>query len=158
MAAPPVPYGARGMSAKSRIVVFLAVAVIWSAYWYLMKLFWVYYPSVNPLFQWTLDNLIAEHPRLFHVLLYSHDLFVNVLVALPVAILFRKAFSQGVWPAVLCSTLLLVVWDYRSIFWGEGSGLGLFDSFGAFFGLAVSLGLLPLAYFLAGYRRHSGTT
>jgi hypothetical protein len=138
------------MRVSSKIGAFLAVLFVWFAYSRMMMFFWGYYASVNPLLDWAIADLLPDNRFLFYTLIYAHDLLVNVLLALPVGYLFRRYLQESLWAAMIATVILVFLWDYRQVFWGEASDIEFFSSFGAIVGAFITLGLLPLVYYLAG--------
>jgi hypothetical protein len=135
---------------SSKVGIFLAVLLVWGIYSRLLMVFWAYYASVNPLLDWAIHALLPEKRFLFYALIYTHDILVNVMLALPIGFLFRRYALSSIWVAVIATVILIFLWDYQQVLWGGTGVLNFFSSFGAIKGAFTTLGLLPFVYYLAG--------
>ena len=138
------------MRALRKIVALLLVFLIWAVYSRLIMLFWGYFPSINPIMDWAISALIPDNRVLYYALIYTHDILINALLVLPLAYLFNKYSRQSLWGPVMASVFLVFLWDYQQVFSDEGSGMAFFSSFGAIMGVLMTVGLLPLLYYLVG--------
>ena len=143
------------MQTLNRIIPFIIVLTIWAGYSRIMIIFWGYYAANNPLINWAVSSLLPDHRIFYYALIVTHDLLVNILIAMPIGFLLRSFGRWNLWWPVIATVVMVFLWDYQAVFWGEGSEMKFFSSFGAIMGAVITLGLLPLVYGLAGIRGRS---
>ena len=133
---------------------FIGIAVLgWYGFSGLLKLFWAYYAIHNPLLSWAIENFLPEHRTFFYILIYTHDVSVNILLALPVGFFFSKILPHKSWSCIFIATVIVFVSDYWGVLSSRESTIYFLTNLSALIGIAMALGLLPFVYFIACHVR-----
>lgn len=136
--------GDRSMN-KPAFLPLLAAAVIGGLYHVMAVNFWGSYVVDNPFNNWLLDTYARQgHEFAYHISISAHDLFINLLLALPVAALFLAFKSLNSWIAIATATASAIVIGNAGNNW-EAWPI-LLSSVGFWFGLAITAFSLPLAF------------
>ena len=132
---------------QHHIATILAGALIGAFYWWVWAHFWGMHAADNSLDKWLLDiNLHRNNLALFRLVIWSHDVVVNVLFAVPFASMFMLGARFNNW---LCVTAAVLVAN-AAMYWGtEWMNLSpLLGSWGFWAGLGMSLLSLPAAFLI----------
>ncbi len=110
--------------------------------------FWGLYVLNHPINDWLLANFATKgKPLAYYLSIYSHDLAVNVVFALPFAYLLSRISPQKSWRYVWVALATAVVLQYWQLF-VDPVGLNIILKAPSFYaGFFVSAVALPLAYF-----------
>lgn len=134
-----------------RATAYVAIPLLWALYWQGVLLFWSFYASHHLLLDWAISALLPEHHVLFYGVIYTHDIVVNVLLALPFCMVLRRFEARSCWGPVVFASVLLLIWSYHHLLTDDGYSIQrVFSSFGAWLGAGTAIGLLPLAYYVTG--------
>lgn len=125
----------------------LAVGVA-IAYYFVLAMFWGLFATYNPIFKWLLNTYAVTDPALFRLAVWSHDIVVNVLLALPFALLITKISPDRRWAYVALAVLLVFIGQYRLVLFDIGLLEFLVHSNDALFGMIFTLVCLPFALLL----------
>ena len=111
--------------------------------------FWGVYPIISPVNDFLLAALIkGGRPTAYYLSIYSHDLAVNVLLAMPFALFISKIAPEGSWKYVWMALGTALVLQYWRLF-ADPVGLKLILSAWKFYaGLFLSAISLPLAFLI----------
>ena len=116
-------------------------------------LFWGFANIYGPLADidsWLIASLLPDNRELFYLIIYTRDLFINIILALPFAIPFLKLKNNQRWLALVLVILPIFIFDYRLVLFGfQPVHLFLISSLGFYYGVIISLGLLPFVVWLA---------
>jgi len=124
---------------KSYLFAIIAGAI----YYYLVLIFWGYFPSFNPFFNWLLDCCAAS--AWFRPIVLFQDVVINVLLAIPLAWLLLRLNSERIWWCVLLALLPGFIYMHYHLFsWNHS----LVDYTKFVPGWAMELLSLPVAVFL----------
>ena len=109
--------------------------------------FWGLYVLNHPINNWLLANFATKgQPLAYYVSIYSHDLILNVLIALPFAYFLSKIPPQKSWRYVWVAVVTGVVLQYWRLF-ADPIGLNVVLKAPTFYaGVLVSIVALPLAF------------
>ena len=110
-------------------------------------LFWGWAVIEGPLadnHSWLVSTLLPDSTSLYYFITYSRDALINILLALPFALPFlRLNFKQKVIALVL-AVVPVFLYEYSLLlFDSQPIHIMLFNSFGFYYGVFVSIGLLP---------------
>ena len=111
-------------------------------YFYCVILFWGFFPNVNPITQGLLSCCAASNWLTPTV--YVHDLLINTLIFIPLAIFLKKVCDEPIWFYVVISLV--------SGFVFQGLLAGFTTHIPA---LTMELLCLPIAYLLTNLGRRT---
>ena len=109
-------------------------------FFYLVKLFWGYFPNINPITNWLL-SCCASKPWVTMVI-HVHDIFINILLCIPLAIFFLKLKSNYLWLNVAFAVIPSFLYGNYHSFQSDHSGWGISDFA---FAWSIELLCLPIA-------------
>ncbi len=122
------------------------------ALYLVQALFWGYATIYGPLadmHSWLIAKLLPEHKELYYLITYTRDLLINIVLALPFAIPFLKLNYYQRWIALVLVIVPIFIYDYSLVMFDfQPEHLFLFSSLGFYYGVIVSLGLLPFTVWL----------
>jgi hypothetical protein len=122
------------------------------SFYLVQTLFWGFATIYGPLadmHSWLVSNLLPENRELYNLITYTRDLLINIVLALPFAIPFLKLKNNQRWLALGVAVVPPFVYAYSLILFDfQSEHLFLMSSFGFYYGLVLSLGLLPIAVWL----------
>ena len=100
---------------------------------------------------WLIAALLPDNRELFYFIIYTRDLFINIILALPFAVPFLKLKNNQKWLALVLVILPTFIYTNRLVLFGfQPVHLFLISSLGFYYGVIISLGLLPFAVWLIG--------
>ena len=109
--------------------------------------FWSVYAANNPVSVWLINALSANgHEMAYRVAIGIHDMIVNIVAAAPFAAVLLIRSSLNNWTCAAVAGAAAVVFGY----WDTNWSVSLLTSMGFWFGLAMTLLSLPIAF--AGFR------
>ena len=128
---------------KSSAITYSLSSLLGVVYGWVALNFWELYATNNLIVAWLLDALVARgYPTLFQVVVSTHDVIVNVLVAAPFAAVLVALRQLNHWSfAAIAAASAVIVTN-----WGTQWSLVLFASWGYWFGLGMTLISLPIAF------------
>jgi hypothetical protein len=130
-----------------RIAALLVGALIGAFYWWVLIHAWGMHLADNPLNKWLLEmDFHRQHLTLYKAILYSHDVMINVLLAVPFASMFVLSDRLNNWPCLCVAVLVANVATYHGTDW-TGSSL-IVAHWGFWIGLGMSLLALPAAFLM----------
>ena len=117
--------------------------------------FWGVYVLNHPINDWLIANFAAKgQPIVYYTSIYIHDLLINVILALPVAVLLSRIPPRNNWRYLSVALATAVVLQYWGLF-VDPVGLNVVLKAWSFYaGLLVSTVALPLAYVAVTKLRH----
>jgi hypothetical protein len=118
-------------------------AVVGFLYFYAVKVFWGYFPNVNPLTNW-LFSCCAASSWVIPVI-HLHDIIINILLCIPLAIFLIKLRAKQLWLLVIAALVPNFIYGYYHLLQPEYSGWNVSDFT---FGISIDLLCLPLATLL----------
>jgi hypothetical protein len=111
-----------------------------------MQMFLGYYSAHHPFLNWAVTTLLPDYRVLYYALLYSSDVVLFLLLALPYSIALQYLLPRRPWIYLITAASVVFVWEYRGV-WSDFESLANFlTSPSAYIGIVITLGLLPLAY------------
>ena len=132
-----------------RVLVNLLPLAVWPLYFICMVYFWSILAVRNPVFDWAIATLLPHGELIFHSFLHAHDLALNLVLVLPVALVLRFYAGAPSMLSIVTASLIVFIWQYWNILLGFPEEFALFRHPGAIVGAVVQLGLFPFAYWLA---------
>ena len=112
-------------------------------YFYTVKIFWSYFPNVNPITNGLLSCCAAD--SWVRSAIHVHDIIINIFLCIPLAIFLIKLKSEKLWLLVIAALIPSFVYGSFHLFQPEYSGWNVNDFA---FGWSVELLCLPLVSFL----------
>ena len=109
-------------------------------FFYLLRIFWGYFPDINPIFKGLLSCCAGS--VWFSPVIHGQDILVNILLCLPLAYLIRKLEPQVLWLYLTSAVLPSFVFYNYHLFTPAYSGWTATDFA---FGWSVQLLCLPIA-------------
>ena len=121
----------------------LISAIVGFIYFYLVKIFWGYFPNINPITNGLLSCCAAE-PWIRSVI-YIHDLLINALLCVPLAIFIYRLKPQKISLCVAAAIIPSFAFGSYHLFHPElwGTDLSIYVS-----GWLLELLCLPIALLL----------
>ena len=136
---PPMP-AALGLSMNQLSKQLLASALVGFVYFYAVKVLWAYLPNINPITK-LLFSCCTSEPW-FALVVHAHDVAVNILLCIPLAIFLVKLKSEKLWLCALLAVIPNFAYGIYHLFQPEYSGWNI-SNFA--FGWSVELLCLPIA-------------
>ena len=104
---------------RQRIAAVLVSALIGAFYYFVILHFWGMHFGDNAFNKWLLLDLQLprNHPLLYRVVIYSHDVILNVLLAVPFASMFVLGARLNNWLCIAVAALVTNVLLYRTTEW-----------------------------------------
>ena len=132
--------------AKTQYFIAATIGAFFSAY---AGLFWIYYAANHPINRWLIDTLLTQGNEVgYFIAIYTHDLLVNVILALPAAILLTIVKPEKPRVAMMLAVLGALFVNYWSIF-ADPTTLLLFAKTWSFYvNLVTATFCIPLAWFI----------
>ena len=112
-------------------------------YFYTVKIFWSYFPNVNPITNGLLSCCAAD--SWVRSAIHVQDIIINIFLCIPLAIFLIKLKSEKLWLLVIAALIPSFVYGSFHLFQPEYSGWNVNDFA---FGWSVELLCLPLVSFL----------
>ena len=138
---------------RKGIVISLALSALAGViYFALLGYFWVYIAQYIPITDWLFDN--HAHSVWLRPLIYIHDLFLNLVLAFPLALLIYTLRPKHYFLYLVFTLLPSVIWNYR--FWLTDSEL-IREWPDMVPGLVIELFCVPIALVIICWLRRSRT-
>ena len=118
-------------------------AIVGFIYFYAVKVFWAYFPNVNPITNALLSCCAADY--WVRSAIVVHDIIINILLCIPLAIFLIKLTSEKFWLLVMAAVIPSFIYSSFHLFQPEYSGWNV-SNFAL--GWSVELLCLPLASLL----------
>jgi hypothetical protein len=98
---------------RKGIVISLALSALAGViYFVLLGYAWAYIPQYNPITNWLFDNLV--HTVWFRPLIYLHDLLLNIVLGLPLALLIYILWPKHFFLHLAVTLLPSFAWTHSS--------------------------------------------
>jgi hypothetical protein len=143
---------------RTSLTAILLAALVGAFYSWVAIQFWASYSVASPFGDWLRTVLSpAQHRYLHLIAIYSHDVVLNVVLAIPFAamlLLFTRRGSRGCLAAAVAGALVM---GYRDLDWRSLTELAPFAGF--WMGIAMTVLSLPIALLavrVAMSHRHHG--
>jgi hypothetical protein len=122
------------------------------ALYLVQSLFWGFTTIYGPLANmdgWLIASLLPDNREWFYLIIYTRDSLINITLATPFAIPFLKLKNNQRWLALVLVVLPIFIYSYSLILFNfQSVHLSLLSSIGFYYGVIISLGLLPFAVWL----------
>lgn len=126
---------------------YLSSAAIGAVHAVSAAVFWGYFPSHNPVFDWLIEVFAKTgFDVAFRIALYSHDLFVSTIIAIPFAALVSILIPKNAWKhlwVALATFTILINW---SAFVAPQDFVHVLRLWSFYMGTLVTVCSVPLAY------------
>ena len=137
------------MSAMSKLKYYLIAVIGWFGYAILLHYFWAHYSANHPFLDWATSTLIPDHISIYHILLYSSDISINLLLVFPFALLLSYLLPSKAWTYICLAVFLVFVREYQNVWSNYETFLSFATDPRAYIGIAMTIGILPVTYFMA---------
>ena len=130
-------------NAKYVVAIIVGLAYVWLA-----VAFWGWYVMNHPVNEFLLEVFARQgHDFLYRISIFVHDVFINILLALPAALVFVSISSLNNWKCVAVAVGAAFVGSYWTV---DPSSLALLiQSWNFWAGISMSVFSLPIAYLVA---------
>ncbi len=137
---------------NSSITKYLVAAFVGLAFSWYSVAFWIRYVVNHPIGDWLLDVLARQgHNGLYYLCIYTHDLIINIVLAVPAAIALTAFEGSNNWRCVMIASATVVIANYWDMVWSSLPTLVRFWEF--WYGFGVSILWVPIAFaFVKGVR------
>jgi len=144
---------------KNHIAIQLPVAIVLGYVTALSISFvWGLYVTHGLFLTWMIDAvLLPGHKFAFYAAIYAHDALLNIALAYPFAMLFARLYEATVgWRFIVIAVFAMFLSIYWSVLF-SGGAVGFFVDHAprSIIGATMSVGSLPVAYFLVRKRSQS---
>jgi len=128
-------------------------ALVGGAFYYFLAYFWAYFPDINPIFRGLISCCSAT--SWFRPTLLAHDIFINILLSIPLALFIVKLKPKNVWMYVLSAVLTIFVAGHHHLLFSADVNWQISD---ISLGWGMELYSLPIAILLITFLGKSETT
>ena len=118
----------------------LLSAVLGFVFFYLVKLFWGYFPNINPITNWLLSCCASK--SWVTMVIQAHDIFINILLCIPLAIYLANLKSSYLWLNTAFAVIPSFLYSNYHLLQSGYSGWEISDFA---FGWSIELLCLPIA-------------
>ncbi|WP_105102759.1 hypothetical protein [Microbulbifer pacificus] len=122
-------------------------AIGWFLYAYFaMALFWSQYNKINPVLANLASDFAMNNQALFNIILYAHDMLVNLVLAIPAALILARIMKVRSIFAVVLASLIVAIFMNR----GLSSAVLTSGNFQIIWSVLVLFLILPAAFYCFG--------
>ncbi len=108
--------------------------------------FWGIYPSKSTLTQWFLTEFAMKGRAIaYQLAVYSHDILLNVLLAIPFAYVIGRLRPKRDWAYLSVAVLVALMLNYGHLVFDLRALRFLLREFGFYMGIVMLLVSLPIA-------------
>ena len=125
----------------------LLSAALGFVFFYLVKLFWGYFPNINPITKWLLSCCASN--SWVTMVIQIHDIFINILLCIPLAIFLTNLKPSYLWLNVTFAVIPSFLYSNYHLLQPEYSGWEITDFA---FGWSIELLCLPIALLILLFR------
>jgi hypothetical protein len=128
-----------------------AICTIGWFLWYsiAMQVILGFYSSHHPFLDWAVSAFLPENPAIYYLVLYSSDIALVLLMALPFSMVLQHFLPSNPWRYLLTAALVVFIYEYRNVWSDIDTLVHFFTTPSAYIGILITLGLLPLAHTVA---------
>ena len=112
-------------------------------YFYAIKVFWGYFPNINPITNGLFSCCAASSWILSTI--YVHDIIINILLCIPLAVFLIKLNTELLWLIVIVALIPSFIYGSYHLLLPEYAGRNVSDFA---FGWSIELLCLPIALLL----------
>jgi hypothetical protein len=132
----------------SALVPYFIAAVCGASHAWIASQFWGFYAISNDLIKWSFASFDSkDYEFLSYLVIYTHDLAVNVLIAVPLAIAVALLRPRRNWKYLWVALVSALLTSYWYLLIEPGALLELVQHSSFFASLIVFVISMPLAYF-----------
>jgi hypothetical protein len=146
------------MKQQRELIKLLAATLSGVAYIYVLSLMFGHVLVPNPINQWLIEDLAKTGNELgYNVAIYTHDLLVYVVVAIPFAVMLSRLPPKNAWKYLLFALGASLLSQYWILIAEPSRLVTLVEHWQFFVGLGISMTGLPIAFALiTAFHRDSG--
>jgi hypothetical protein len=123
--------------------------VLWALFYVVLASYFSLLAPYNFFLAWALDHVSPLGSAWFYSAVQLFDLILSLILTLPFALAIRLYAGAPPHWVVFAASVALCLWQYEPVYSSYPDSLSWFATPRAIAGLAHSMFLLPLAYYLA---------